>query len=393
MTEQNIAQVSVQCETEQDQLTERNKKVLLYETSSGERVFRQDTSIVVQLPEGRSTLTSSWLNGGYREDLKYIFNHQVRHSHGDSHDSDSLKGGSIPAFVSYVSEQLGLDSDFSTGLLTAANMDHVCISNRCHRDVEVTAIITGGVEVNGGRAGDPASYHQENGKYIFGTINTILLIGANLPSHTMVKAALTAAEAKTVALQQLMAPSRYSEGIATGSGTDMIAIVADRTSPHTLTDAGKHSKLGEMIGRCVIEATQKALAKQSELTPESQCDMLVRLERFGINEEHYWKKASEMEGENRKARFLTSLRNLSKNPLLVGSTTSVLHILDEISWGLLPEKAGKRAAITIMRGLPEALGAANIPQMSGLLREKESILDNWVRITAWLAKNGMCADT
>lgn len=148
-----------------------------------------------------------------------------------------------------------------------------------------------------------------------------------------------------------------------------------------------------MIGRCVIEATQKALANQSELTPQSQCDMLVRLERFGINEAHYWKKASEMEGENRKARFLTSLRTMSKNPLLVGSTTAVLHIVDEISWGLLPDKAGKRAAFTIMRGLPEALSAANVPQMSGLLREKESILDNWVRITAWLAKNGMCANT
>ncbi|MGB3907523.1 MAG: adenosylcobinamide amidohydrolase [Methanomethylovorans sp.] len=393
MTEENMAQFSVQCDQQQNKLAEVEKKVLLYETSSGERVFRQNTSIIVYLPEGRSTLTSSWLNGGYREDLQYIFNHQVYNSCDDSHDTDSLKGGSIPAFVSYISEQLDLDPALSTGLLTAANMDHVCISNHCHRDVEVTAIITGGVEVNGGRAGDPASYHQENGKYIFGTINTILLIGANLPPYAMVKAALTATEAKTVALQQLMAPSRYSEGIATGSGTDMIAIVADRTSPHILTDAGKHSKLGEMIGRCVIEATQKALANQSELTPQSQCDMLVRLERFGINEAHYWKKASEMEGENRKARFLTSLRTMSKNPLLVGSTTAVLHIVDEISWGLLPDKAGKRAAFTIMRGLPEALSAANVPQMSGLLREKESILDNWVRITAWLAKNGMCANT
>jgi adenosylcobinamide hydrolase len=392
MTEENMPQVSVQYDQQRNQVTEEEKKGLLYETSSGERVFRQDTSIIVHLPEGRSTLTSSWLNGGYRENIRYIFNHQVKNS-ADSHDSSSLRGGSITAFVSYISEQLGLDPALSTGLLTAANMDHVCISNRCHRDVEVTAIITGGVEVNGGRAGDPASYHQENGKYIFGTINTILLIGANLPPYAMVKAVITATEAKTVALQQLMAPSRYSEGIATGSGTDMIAIVADRTSPYILTDAGKHSKLGEMIGRCVIEATQKALANQSELTPQSQCDMLVRLERFGINEEYYWKKASEMEGENRKARFLASLRTMSKNPLLVGSATAVLHIVDEISWNLLPEKAGKRAAFIIMRGLPEALSAVNVPQMSDLLREKESILDNWVRITAWLAKNGMCANT
>lgn len=392
MAEEIISPVLVRCEQMQDDVQEIDQRILLHETSSEERVFRQDTSIIVHLPEGRSTLSSSWLNGGYRENIRYIFNHQVQHS-SDSHESSSLKGGSIPAFVTSISEELRLDPVFSTGLLTAANMDHVSIVNRCHRDIEVTAIVTGGVEVNGGRAGDPASYHQENGRYIFGTINTILLIGANLPSHTMVKAAITATEAKTVALQQLMAPSRYSEGIATGSGTDMIAIVADRSSPYLLTDAGKHSKLGEMIGKCVIEATQEALAKQSELTPQSQCDMLVRLERFGVNEQQYWKKASELEGENRKARFISSLRTMSKNPFLVGATTAVLHISDEISWGMIPEKAGKRAAFTIMKGLPEALDAANVPQMSSLLRENESILDNWIRVTAWLAKNAMCDNT
>jgi len=66
MTEKSSISISVQCEQIQDTFAEEDEMVLLYETSSGEQVFRQNTSIIVRLPEGRSVLTSSWLNGGYR---------------------------------------------------------------------------------------------------------------------------------------------------------------------------------------------------------------------------------------------------------------------------------------------------------------------------------------
>lgn len=367
--------------------TDKFERLFLYETSSGERVFRQDSSVIVQLPPGRKTLASSHFNGGYQENLSYIFNHQ-----SIQNESDSLEGGDVPTYVKIIAERLGLDCEKSTGLLTAANMDNVAICTHTFRDVEITAVVTAGVEVNGGRAGDPASYYQEDERFemIGGTINTILLIGANLPAYSMLNAIVTATEAKTAVLQQLMVPSRYSDGIATGSGTDTIAIVSDGTSSIRLTDAGKHSKLGELIGTCVMEATKKALAKQSELTEHSQCDMLTRLERFGIGESDYWRAASMMSGENRKNLFISELRNIAKNPSLVGTTSSVLHIVDEVSWGMIPEMAGKKSAFAIIRGLPEILNAANNPPFEELLNERETILYNWVRATAWLVKNGKC---
>ncbi|AFV24089.1 hypothetical protein Mpsy_1883 [Methanolobus psychrophilus R15] len=352
-------------------------------------IYRHKDSIVVMLPDGRNTLTTSWVGGGYREDLQAIFNHHVPR---DKKSAKELEGGSIHAYLDLISTGLGLDPERSSGLLTAAGMENASIVTRSFRGVEVTAIVTAGIEINGGRVGDPASYYEENGTFQFipGTINMILLVGANLPQHTMTRAIVTATEAKTAALQQLMAPSRYSQGIATGSGTDMIAVVADRTSPHCLTDAGKHSKLGEMIGLCVLEAIVKALELQSEMTALSQRDMLVRLERFGVDEAMYWKAASRIEGENRKAGFLRALRDASRNPSLVGSTCAVLHVMDEISWGLLPETAGRKAAISIMKGLPELLGYNGVVPLDDLLDEKDSIIDNWVGITAWLIKNGKC---
>jgi adenosylcobinamide hydrolase len=360
---------------------------MLLELPGGEKVYRQDCSIVIKLPAGRSTLTTSWLNGGYREDLECIINNQIPRG---VKKGEELEGGDVSAYLSLLASKLGFDPLKSSGMLTAANMNNVAVVSKGFRGLEVTAIVTGGVEINGGRAGDPASYYQENGNHfpINGTINTIIVINAHLPEYTMSRVTMTATEAKAVALQELMVPSRYSQGIATGSGTDMIAVICNMTSSLKLTDAGTHSKLGELIGKCVIEATKKALEKQSELTPISQLNMLLRLERFGVDEAYYWKVASHMAGENRKMRFLKDLREIAANPLLVTTTSAVIHIVDEVSWGLLPETSARTMALALIQQLPILLGSNKKPP-EDLLNGYDSIVDNLVYMTAWLVKNSI----
>lgn len=365
--------------------------LMLLELPAGEKVYRQDYSIVIKLPGGRRTLTTSWLNGGYREDLECIINNQIPRG---VKKGEELEGGDVSSYLSLLASKLGFDPLKSSGMLTAANMKNVAIVSKGFRGLEVTAIVTGGVEINGGRVGDPSSYYQENGNHfpINGTINTILVINADLPEYAMSRVIMTATEAKTVALQELMVPSRYSQGIATGSGTDMIAVVSDMKSPLKLTDAGKHSKLGELIGKCVIEATKKALEKQSELTPISQRNMLLRLERFGVDEAYYWKVASHMAGENRKMRFLKDLRELALNPSLVTATAAITHIVDEVSWGLLPDTSARTMALALIRQLPHIMQSNQKPP-EDLLSDYDSIVDNLVYMTAWLVKNGMMGDT
>lgn len=363
---------------------------MLLELPAGEKVYRQDCSIVVKLPARRRTLTTSWLNGGYREDLECIINNQIPRG---VKKGEELEGGNVSAYLSLLAAKLGFDPLKSTGMLTAANMMNVAIVSKGFRGLEVTAIITGGVEINGGRVGDPASYYQENGSHfpLNGTINAIILINADLPEYTMSRVIMTATEAKTAALQELMVPSRYSEGIATGSGTDMIAVVSNMASPLKLTDAGKHSKLGELIGKCVIEATKKALEKQSELTPISQRNMLLRLERFGVDEAYCWNVASHMAGDNRKMCFLKDLRELAVNPLLVAATSAITHLVDEVSWGLLPETSARETALALIRQLPDILQSNQKPP-ENLLNGYDSIIDNLVYMTAWLVKNGIMGE-
>lgn len=361
---------------------------MVFRTAGGEEVYRSDDSLVVILPGHRNCISTSYVNGGYKENLQAVFNHQPRPTEGCR--SEDMEGGSVEAYIAIQAKRLGLDSERIAAMLTAAKMKNAAISTLCFRDLEVTAIVTAGIEVNGGRAGDPANWHEDNGKtvYVGGTINTILLISSFLPAHALTRAVITATEAKTVALQQLMAPSKYSTGIATGSGTDQICIVSNMDSPSTLTWAGKHSKLGELIGKTVIDATTRALAMQTNLTPESQRDMLVRLERFGIDEKKYWEMASSLEGENKKDIFIRNLRNFSKDPSVVAMVSSILHIVDETAWGLIPELTGKKTALCLMKTLPGLVGVKNQPDFGYILDGRATIIDNWVRLTSWCVKCG-----
>lgn len=361
---------------------------MIYKTSSGEEVFRNENSVVVRFPGKRNAITTSYVNGGYQEELTAIFNHEPKPTKG--HCSHDLEGGSVEAYIGIHSRRLGLDPDTTAAMMTAAKMKNAAISTRSFRNLEVTSIVTAGIEVNGGRAGDPASWHEEEGQtvYVGGTINTIILINCCLPAHTLTRVIMTATEAKTVAIQQLMAPSKYSPGIATGSGTDQICVISNLESPHVITWAGKHSKLGELVARCVIDATTEALAKQTNLTPDSQRDMLVRLDRFGVDEKKYWEVAASLEGENKRDQFIRNLRDFSKTPAVVAMVSSLLHIVDEMNWCLIPELAGKSAALSMMKALPAVVNTQKNPDFNSIIDERNSIIENWIRISAWCVKCG-----
>jgi adenosylcobinamide hydrolase len=117
--------------------------------------------------------------------------------------------------------------------------------------------------------------------------------------------------------------------------------------------------------------------------------MLVRLDRFGVDESQYWKVASTLEGDNRKNSFTEELRKVSRNPALVAATCSVLHIIDEVSWGLIPENAGRKAAFATMKELPQMLDMDIEIPTDEILSEYNSILDNWIVATSWIVKNRM----
>ena len=105
-----------------------------------------------------------------------------------------------------------------------------------------------------------------------------------MPEGVLTRALVTCTEAKSVALRELLAGSRYSYEPATGSGTDSTLIVATPVSPIYFRSSGKHNKLGELIGLAVKEAVKEGLKRQNHLDSSTQYSVRERMRRYGVTE-------------------------------------------------------------------------------------------------------------
>lgn len=308
--------------------------------STGDEVYFYDKSIVVYFKGPRKVLSTSVYNGGYHEDYKAVYNYDAKQGSGMPCE---VLADTYTEHMKLISERLAIDPYKVTGMGTAASMENAVIESMSYRDLTVTAIVTGGIETNGGRVGDPADYYKPLEKPDkFGTINIILILDSDMPPGTLARALVTCTEAKTAAIQELLAGSNYSTGIATGSGTDQTIIVANTESNLYLEGAGKHAKMGELIGKVVTLAVKKALKKQSGLCPEKQHDIFRRLKRYGILPDTLWKKYVLNDEVTSKPQYLLAAEKLAKEEEMVTYTSLIVHLLDQFQWGLLNENEIKQ---------------------------------------------------
>ena len=347
---------------------------LIRKTSVGDEILKNSDTVLVRFGPKRNGIVSSWLNGGYNEDLSAVFNHQLSQEnidkYGDGGILDFLKDLAADFY-----ENLDLRSDKLSGLITSADMNSYSIACERYRDIEVLAITTAGARVNAVSAGDLASYYEINADYRYdleddennnqnndqsniknpnkpGTINTILLINTKLDESSLLLAEMIAVEAKAVALRDLMVSSNYSNEIATGTGTDGIAIFSNLDSVNFTDNVSKHAKIGELIGKVVIDSIKDALAKLQWLTPTYQLNALVRLDRFQYNLDdfysNYLPSHMKMENEEDKRKFIVSLISISKNPELVSYVSLIIHLLDQCRYGLLSKKTVLKVSNSIL---------------------------------------------
>ncbi|MDU2065661.1 MAG: adenosylcobinamide amidohydrolase [Sporomusaceae bacterium] len=342
--------------------------------ANADRVYRYYKSIVVLFKQNRKVLSTSVLNGGYREDLQAVFNHDCNPGAGMA---CTLRAATYEAHLRLVAEDLGLEPEAVTGMATAASMENVSVQEAKYQELTVTAIVTGGIEVNGGRVGDPATYYDpidRHKPYQAGTINIILHLNGNMAPGVMARALVICTEAKTAALQELMAGSNYSTGLATGSGTDSTILIADPQAAIYFEDAGKHSKLGELIGVTVKQAVKEALYKQTNLSPSFQHSILQRLKRYKVTEESLWNLYRQQNSSSLKAEFIDVLYNLEREEKILVYTSLYVHILDQQNWGLLADTASLNSKQDIL-----TLAARNYEVTAPILSDTEQM----AALTAW----------
>lgn len=315
---------------------------ILHTFENGDVIERSGKALIVRFNGQRDVLSTSALNGGFQKELKWVFNHDCK---VEGLKDAPLKAHTYSKHMEIIAQLLGLDPAYTCGLSTAADMENAAIETAAYSDLSVTAAVTGGIDVNGGRVGDPAGWHELGGESVRadGTINIFLYISSHLSEGALTRALVTCTEAKTAALQELLAPSLYSAGIATGSGTDGTVVICDPQSPLKLTYAGKHSKLGELIGCTIMKAVKRALFLQTGLGPEQQFDIFRRLGRYGVTRKRLLEESPGID-KNR-------LNELSKRSDFVTLTSLYVHLLDQHEWGLLSNQDALSAAETLLRNM------------------------------------------
>ena len=237
-------------------------------------------------------------------------------------------------------EKLGLDADRTVFQGTAASMDNAAVSEMTSADgIKVAYVVTAGIRHNGGRAGDPTTYDESESSYDErpGTIITILAIDADLSDGDMFKVMLMATEAKSCVIQELQAKSLYSKGIATGSGTDQVAVIVNKKSPNKITGLTKDSELAKTLAQCMKDALRKAFDRQTGMNPQSQLDPLLLMSRRGLVPLEI---REEMRFPATYAELMAALGQLSGDRYNTAVITALLNIADDIDNGLVDEKTG-----------------------------------------------------
>ena len=338
-------------------------------------VRRSGRFLVADLLVAHEVLSTSVRNGGQASGVRHLVNHQSCEAtaHVDRHRLITEQG--LAQYHDHVCAEVGLPPAATALMGTAANMNYAALTTVLDKGVEVTAIVTAGVEGNATCAGDPANWREtETGKQKIpayaGTINTILLINAPVTAPALARTVVTMTEGKSAALARLAVPSRYSCDLATGTGTDQYCVAAPHDGPRHLTSASPHVKLGELIGGAVRDATMEALRWQNGLEASYTRGVFHALGRYGLKEATFFDDIAPF----LDVADLELLRRNSKaalyEPLVGAAAHAMASVLDRVRHGTLPSSVACDSMVQQAATLAASLAARadRWPEFRAVLR-------------------------
>lgn len=203
----------------------------------------------LRFSEERQVVSSAVLNGGVCS-ASGLVNLRVE---GESQGEHEDPAATLQSFAFSV-EQAGI----TVGMMTAASMDSLRIESEVLEQHTLAVLVTTGLR-NARRAGDPAELRSlALQPTTAGTINTVVLCSAGLAEEAMVEMIMIVTEAKAAVLQDLKVVSPVTGAIATGTGTDAVAIVSGCGS-QLVRYAGKHTLMGERLAVLTMNAIRSSL--------------------------------------------------------------------------------------------------------------------------------------
>ena len=308
------------------------------------RLVRAGRYLITELLTPHRVLSTSMRNGGQTEALRYLVNHQSCEGTDHRERHVQIAGTGPQAYHDAACGEMGIDPDVAAVMGTAANMNYAAVAQHRDEAMEVTAVVTAGVQGNAACAGDPASWREtetgwEKVPTVGGTINTILLINHSLAEGALARAVVTMTEAKTAALYELAISSLYSKNLATGTGTDQYCVGAPLDAGKPLTSTSPHAKVGELIGVAVKQATLEALRWQNGLERSYTRSIFVALGRYGLQEPKFPEDMAPLMTERELELLKKNFKSVVYEPKVAAAAFAIAAVLDRIRFDALPVMA------------------------------------------------------
>jgi hypothetical protein len=163
-----------------------------------------------------------------------------------------------------------------------------------------------------------------------------------LKPEAQVRAVLTITEGKSAALLDLGISSRYSQDLATGTGTDQICLAAPIVNgAYEYSATNPHSKMGELLGKAVREATKDALRWQNGLEPSFTRSLIHALRRFGFSEAAFLEAMKARLSETSMELMLKNRNAVLFEPQAAAAAYAFAAVLDRVRFGTLPPMAAR----------------------------------------------------
>jgi adenosylcobinamide amidohydrolase len=212
----------------------------------------EQDALIVSFPAPARTLSWAVLNGGLCH-ADHIINHHVG-------GNDRLFYARPQRWLEAAASRLVLEGTV-VAMATAVKMTSVVHAPLSTGNAEIDCFTTVGCG-NALSVGDPASVTlEEAAPSPLHTINMILAVQPGLTDEAMVEAIQIATEGRVRAFYEAGIRSSISRLAATGTGTDCIAVVSLGRERERY--CGKHTQLGELIGRAAYIAVRDGLALAS----------------------------------------------------------------------------------------------------------------------------------
>lgn len=297
----------------------------------------KDNKLVIRSKIPLKILSSAVLNGGLCES-NCIVNVQVSEDAGSDLDDHVHK--EAEDFLEDEVTKIGFTKDEVVAIMTAAKMKNVEVVNLQFEELSLTTFVTAGAYFAATAGDEIASKQTAFPTKEWGTINTIIIIDANLQESCMVNAAVTATESKAAALRELDVRSRFSGEVATGTVTDSVVIACTKQGSE-IEYAGTGTIIGELIGKSVKKALKKAIYKQEKLA--SNRPLTKRLEERGVTVEGMTFLFSQIrplirENLEKRKQFTKELEKVLTDQNIAALVIAGLRLDDDARNNLIPEK-------------------------------------------------------